>query len=37
LSSLKQKKYDECKNYINQMPTDAEDYEVAQKLLKKLD
>ena len=37
LSKLKQKKYEECKKYINELPTDAEDYDKAQKLLKKLD
>ena len=36
LSKLKQKKYEECKKYINELPTDAEDYDKAQKLLKKL-
>lgn len=37
LSNLKQKKYDECKAYLMQIPEDAEDYEKAQKLLKDLD
>jgi predicted Zn-dependent protease len=36
LSNLKQKKFDECKTYLNQIPADAEDYEKAQKLLKDL-
>jgi hypothetical protein len=36
LSSLKQKKFDECKTYLNQIPADAEDYAKAQKLLKEL-
>ena len=37
LSDLKQKKFDECKVYLNQIPTDAEDYPKAQKLLKDLE
>ena len=37
LSDLKQKKFDECKTYLKQIPTDAEDYLKAQKLLKDLD
>jgi predicted Zn-dependent protease len=37
LSSLKQKKFDDCKTYLNQIPADAEDYAKAQKLLKDLD
>ena len=37
LSNLKQKKFDECKTYLNQIPTDAEDYDKAQKLLKDLE
>ena len=37
LSNLKQKKYDECKMYLEQISVDAEDYGNAQKLLKKLD
>ncbi|WP_395045617.1 tol-pal system YbgF family protein [Flavobacterium sp.] len=37
LSKLKQNQFDECKNYINQIPEDAEDYNKAQKLLNKLD
>ena len=37
LSKLKQNQYDECKNYIKQIPEDAEDYAKAQKLLSKLD
>ena len=37
LSNLKLNKLEECKNYINQIPEDAEDYEKAQKLLKKID
>ncbi len=36
LSKLKQKKYEECKKCLNELPTDAEDYDKAQKLLKKL-
>ena len=36
LAKLKQKKYDECKKYIYELPEDAEDYEKAQQLLKKL-
>ena len=37
LSNLKQKKFDECKAFLKQIPTDAEDYEKAQQLLKDLD
>lgn len=37
LSNLKQKKMDECKIYLKQIPADAEDYSQAQKLLKELD
>lgn len=37
LSKLKQNQFDECKNYIKQIPEDAEDYAKAQKLLDKLD
>lgn len=37
LSNLKQKKLDECKMYLNQIPEDAEDFDKAQKLLKDLD
>jgi len=37
LSNLKQKKMEECKTYLKQIPTDAEDYDKAQKLLKELD
>ncbi|WP_298140056.1 tetratricopeptide repeat protein [Flavobacterium sp.] len=37
LSKLKQNQFDECKDYIKQIPEDAEDYEKAQKLLNKLD
>jgi predicted negative regulator of RcsB-dependent stress response len=37
LSSLKQKKFDECKAYLGQIPADAEDYAKAQKLLKDLE
>ena len=37
LSKLKQNQFEECKNYIKQIPEDAEDYAKAQKLLSKLD
>jgi tetratricopeptide (TPR) repeat protein len=37
LSNLKQKKFDECETYLNQIPADAEDFDKAQKLLKDLD
>ena len=37
LSKLKQNQFEECKNYIKQIPEDAEDYAKAQKLLNKLD
>lgn len=37
LSKLKQKQLEECKKYLKQIPEDAEDYEKAQKLLKKID
>lgn len=37
LSKLKQKQFEECKNYIKQLPEDAEDYAKAQKLLSNLD
>lgn len=37
LSNLKQKKLDECKTYLKQIPADAEDFDKAQKLLKDLD
>ena len=37
LSNLKQKKLDDCKMFLKQIPADAEDYEKAQKLLKDLD
>ena len=37
LSKLKQNQLEECKNYIKQIPEDAEDYTKAQKLLDKLD
>jgi tetratricopeptide (TPR) repeat protein len=36
LSKLKQKQLVECKMYLKQIPEDAEDYEKAQKLLKKI-
>jgi hypothetical protein len=36
LSALKQKKYDDCKTFIKQIPEDAEDYDKAQKLLEDL-
>jgi predicted Zn-dependent protease len=37
LSKLKQDKGKECKSFLKQIPKDAEDYEKAQQLLKKLD
>lgn len=37
LSKLKQNQFEACKNYIKQIPEDAEDYAKAQKLLNKLD
>jgi tetratricopeptide (TPR) repeat protein len=37
LSYLKQKKIDECKTYLKQIPADAEDFGKAQQLLKDLD
>lgn len=37
LSKLKQKQLEECKIYLKQIPEDAEDYEKANKLLKKID
>lgn len=36
LSKLKQKKYDDCKEYLNQISVDDEDYNKAQNLLKEL-
>lgn len=36
LSKLKQNQMEDCKNYIKQIPEDAEDYAKAQKLLKDL-
>lgn len=37
LSKLKQKQIKECKIYLKQIPEDADDYEKAQKLIKKID
>lgn len=37
LSKLKQKKLEDCKIYLKQVPADAEDYDKAQKLIKDLD
>ena len=37
LSNLKQKKLKDCKALLKQIPTDAEDYDKAQQLLKDLD
>jgi predicted Zn-dependent protease len=37
LSNLKQKKLQDCKTYLKQLPADSEDYDKAQELLKKLD
>jgi hypothetical protein len=37
LSNLKQKKLEECKSFLKQIPTDAEDYEKAQELLSDLE
>lgn len=37
LSNLKQKKYEETKEFLKQIPEDAEDYAKAQKLLDELD
>jgi predicted Zn-dependent protease len=37
LSSLKQKDYDECMEILKTIPEDADDFEEAQKLIKKLD
>jgi hypothetical protein len=37
LSNLKQKKLEDCKSFLNQVPSDSEDYERAQQLLKDLD
>lgn len=37
LSNLKQKKLDECKKYLEEIPADTEDYAKAQKLLKDLE
>ena len=37
LSNLKQKKLEDCKIYLKQIPADAEDYDKAQELLKDLD
>jgi predicted Zn-dependent protease len=36
LSSLKQKKYENCKVILTQIPADSEDFDIAQKLLKDL-
>lgn len=37
LSNLKQKKVEECKSFLKQIPTDAEDYDKAQELLSDLE
>ena len=37
LSNLKQKKLEDCKSFLKQIPEDGEDYEKAQQLLKDLD
>jgi hypothetical protein len=37
LSNLKQMKFDQCKDYLQQIPADAEDYDKAQELLDELD
>jgi hypothetical protein len=37
LSNLKQKKFNACKSYLNQISPDAEDYTQAQNLLKDLE
>ncbi len=37
LSNLKQKKLEDCKMYLKQIPVDADDYEKAQKLLNDLE
>ncbi|WP_248724298.1 CDC27 family protein [Seonamhaeicola sp. ML3] len=37
LSKLKQKEYDACLEILRAIPEDADDYEVAQRLIKKLD
>lgn len=37
LSNLKQKEYDECLEILRTIPEDADDYNKAQKLIKKLD
>lgn len=37
LSKLKQKKYEDCKKFLKEIPADAEDYSKAQELLKKLE
>jgi hypothetical protein len=37
LSSLKQKKYQDCKLILNQIPSDSEDFDKAQELVKQLD
>ncbi|WP_308993135.1 hypothetical protein QLS71_008590 [Mariniflexile litorale] len=37
LSNLKQKKYDVCLEILKELPEDADDYDRAQKLIKKLD
>ena len=37
LSNLKQKKLEDCKTYLKQIPAEADDYDKAQKLLKRLD
>jgi tetratricopeptide (TPR) repeat protein len=37
LSNLKQKKLEECKTILKQIPVDAEDYDKAQQLVKDLD
>ena len=37
LSNLKQKKLDDCKTLLKQIPAEAEDYDKAQQLLKDLD
>ena len=37
LSNLKQKKYEETKEFLKQIPEDAEDYAKSEKLLDELD
>ncbi len=37
LSNLKQENFDQCKLYLKEIPIDAEDYDKAQELLKKLE